>query len=677
MSDSPRNRLLPLLAVVAALVSACAPKFGYPYTRSHLNADRGEHPGRALAHYLSQPEADPQACALRPAQAHDFDRRAFEVVLSDARKRRIEPVTWGPCTSELLRTMKPGRAEQAMDVLVKEVGPLLQETDTHATRMFEQLAIVYTRRKVGLNATPSAVERLKASLVKALARTDLPAERRAQASSLLQTVDIEAGRIDGQPISARTIEVISDTRTLDRIQRRAPAHSHRELAKRQLVRLRVAASPFAQVRQNPEAVVSRLMRHGVNSLGRAAVPGTTATFSPELRGHAILVRQHVRQARSELLSRRVHDGKLSIVPTMDLRAHMALRVPGYEHPVRLCADPNELDPSPCVQAEHIALGNPVASVDALGTVHFREDLTVTTAVQLLRANSAFALDVSWSESPVASLRLPIHYERPEPLHFAGPTGMRGPDIVAEMYSVFGRVVVEVGETSSPGLRFVAILEQGDSAAYRVSTIGGQGARGAAGMPGSMGASGTAGMRASCPYGSGGRGSNGHAGGRGGNGRPGGPGGDGGDAHVTLWCDGASCKSMGALASMVFQSLAGPGGAGGAGGQGGQGGAGGAGGSGASCTVTERKSVYRDGKTVYENVSRTKYASAGSPGSRGPSGPSGSPGPRGPDGQPGSVRVSVRRWPNATASVLRSEQTERTAMATSVALGLKPVSLTTE
>ena len=225
---------------------------------------------------------------------------------------------------------------------------------------------------------------------------------------------------------------------------------------------------------------------------------------------------------------------------------------------------------------------------------------------------------------LATLALPLWFERPDPLVFEGRTGARGPgvEVVADPYP--GRLLL----TARPdgGAPFLAILARRDAAGFRLVSRGGAGTAGSSGYRGSDGVTGAAGTPASCPGSPGGTGGQGGSGGRGGDGGPGGRGGDGGEVSVELRCRGDGCDELTGLLRVIVQSEGGAGGPGGPGGSGGSGGSGGMGGSGTSC--------YAAGHTSYVSGGGT-----GARGSDGSAGNNGMPGPRGADGS-----VALRRTP---------------------------------
>ena len=93
-----------------------------------------------------------------------------------------------------------------------------------------------------------------------------------------------------------------------------------------------------------------------------------------LPARAVRVRQDVPQQRATLLGLAGGRAGLSVLPSVPLRGALQVEVEGVAGPITLCAAPEELDPSPCLPASEVALGNGYASLDGRGVLHFRDDL---------------------------------------------------------------------------------------------------------------------------------------------------------------------------------------------------------------------------------------------------------------------------------------------------------------
>jgi hypothetical protein len=621
-----RLSLLILLCIAAA---GCATEsFRLPMTAQELAYYNS---GPALVAYLGQPDASPAVCDPRSQGPHiRCTEKVSRSLVDGLVTGNVDPSLWRRCVDVLIGTAPVDAAAAFIDATSKAyVKLMLDDTFELSTPLQNRLSAMqelYLARvrdqPVHLVVESGMADALRNGIDKARFG---PAGRRF-AQALLEVDDLEHGKWLGRTVDVARIDELAtagDEKTLRLLIAHLPRPDLRDEARRRVIRMHIATSPFAEVRDHAAAIEAVVMQRGDNPIALAEHPPLSGHLDPQkvpMRG--VLVRQHVFQQTATLLAYSGDKPGLSVLPELSLRGALEVQAQGLSRPVTLCAPVEELDPSPCVAVQDVTLDNPVAYLDKDGAFHFVDSLPMHDAVNLAQMREKFLLPVSVGGKRLLAFEWHLYYERPEDLVLSGPTpGSNGPDLsVYADHRDPNRFIFTVSGSTGAML---AVVENADAMAFHVVSAGARGFTGQAGYAGQNGSPGMSGMSASCPGMSGGNGSPGGPGGNGGPGGPGGPGGDGGDVRVQLACNRGQCRDAMALLQATVLSAAGLGGSGGAGGPGGAGGQGGSGGSGTSCANGDGTSTYLSG------------------GSSGYNGPSGSNGPDGPPGQPGRPgRVSV-------------------------------------
>jgi hypothetical protein len=585
------------------LLAGCSHRFPPQYDLAALRADSAKWPGEALGHYLSRPSADvASACVARHFVRTDA---ALVVPFAAALERDDVPrERWAACAKALLPGLPVEQRLQFAEELARVVPELVERADL--PRLRATYAVLIDRPR---DDSPA---------LKQLGARDLPSPRaavRAQVDEIRALLALEAGALNGQPLTEALVLQLDDEGLLRRIAARAPLEALRDGARRRVVRLHIAQSAMREVKQRADAVEAAVFR-----TGRWAQPlASLATPAPQPPGMLPVEVRFTQDIGAQLAFPFLSDDEARRAPAIDLRPYLRFHV-GWSEPLGLCDEPEALSVAPCVDARDVKLGTGFASLDERGTLHVLAKWAMADAIDLTRAGLGLVVPVLLGERPSQVLQLPLTAQTPKQFCFEAPMTERGPQVNATVVAVTQGLLVEAVDELSHRVQFVVPRA---AKGFEFGSCGGHGAPGAQGSRGQNGSTGTQGMNASCPSTPGGRGGNGGNGTAGGQGGDGGPGGDGGAVRVELHC-GSPCADE-ALVRAVFRSRGGRGGAAGQGGAGGSGGAGGAGGSGMSC--------YQNGKTT--------YAAAGSAGSRGSDGARGSDGKPGRDGLDGPVQVLVR------------------------------------
>ena len=616
--------------LAATLLTGCAMQLPMPMTAEDLV----RYPsGEALVAYLGQPDASANVCDLRAQGPHvvRVDDEVHKALVAGLVEAKIEPALWRRCVDAMLAS---GNAEQAaalIDASGRGYRKLITDDEFEKLPALQArlaaLQKLYLERRNGLDGHPDVLGPMFADLRKALAKAKLGPLATRAGEELIAAVDLEQGRFRGRAVDAAAIDELADETWLRRFAVRLPQPELREHARRRVIRIQIARSPFLEVREHAAAIEEAVLKYGVNRVDigqHVALKGWLDPQKTPMRG--VLVRQNVWAQTATLLGYAGDRPGVSVLPEISLRDALMVQVRGLSRPVTLCAPAEALDPTPCIAASDVTLENAPAFLDEDGAFHFVDHISMHDAIALAQEGERLTLPVRVGGRPLLSLEWALYYERPENLVFGGQSaGARGPDLsVGIDHRDRQRFFLSV---FTPGRRVQAVVEARDMPGFVIASEGAAGFTGHAGAQGTNGTDGTSGMSASCPGSPGGNGTNGTDGGPGGPGGPGGRGGDGGNVSVELACGDEPCDEARELLAQTIVSLAGAGGAGGPGGAGGHGGRGGAGGSGTTCT---------------DSNGNTTSVSGGTSGSNGSDGARGADGQPGPPGRAGQVHFKLVR-----------------------------------
>jgi hypothetical protein len=628
-----------LTYAVAAL--GCEQTFPRPLTATQTAQARS---GAELAHYLSQPDATPGICSGKSRGPHigPMARNDLEDLVDGLTDGAVPPAVWRGCADALLASAPADESATFLDATGKAHRSLLRDAHfekADSSPLRARLAVlheIFLFRPTGIEPHTAVLTPLTTDLRNARAHRKLGPEATRYGQDLLATLDLGRGIWEGQPVTVATLNELqarNDEAALRRFALRLPDAAARTEARRRIIRLHIAASNWLEVREHAsevEALVLATGRYAVNLDDHPPLKGTP-DFSRFLL-HGVLVRQDLASLRATILGYGGGQSGISVVSVLDLHGALRVELRGISQPVSLCGAPSDLDVAPCIPPASVAVANPLAYLDADGNFHFSEHAALSTAVALVHDQPSISLPIQVAGQTLATLELPVYFERPEDLVFAAGWGGRGPNLgVRTAQRDAERLVFTVNAGKAPML---AVVELRDAAGFSIVSRGGDGASGSPGSDGLTGSDGTSGVSASCPSFSGGRGGDGGNGGNGQDGGDGADGGNGGDIRVEIACGVGDCVEVGALVQRVVRSQGGDGGAAGAGGRGGRGGRGGAGGSGTTCT---------------DSNGNTFSLSGGLNGSEGMNGSDGRNGSPGAMGKPGRVALVTAREPTVDGS----------------------------
>ncbi|HEY4243908.1 MAG TPA: hypothetical protein VGM88_29040 [Kofleriaceae bacterium] len=599
--------------VIAALLFAAAcvptPEQHFPVTAETATQDPS---GTELVKYLEQPNADAAVCDLKGAGPHISElapsaQDAFVGAFTDG---KIQPRTFRRCARTLLTQLPPDDRATLFDKLIGAYRKLLGsklETNPAATERATILQRLYLDRAVGSGPHAPVLADAMTKIRVALGKKQYGPIATRLAQELIDNADLEQGNWHGAPVTASTMDDLAkagNELTLRRFMQRLPTDALRDEAKRRILRIHMQLSPFAEVRDGGMALEDAILKNGANAISLADhAVGNAYVDESHLPRRTLVVRQDVWRQGATIMAEQ--DGKLGMVPDLPLHGALTVEVQGISRPVTVCANAAALDPSPCIAASELAIGQQLAKLDAAGTIHIGDERPIVQLLPLA-TQTQFALPISIAGKPATTLSWALRFARPDAVIFSGGgNGGNGPDVAVRIAD--GGPQRFEFDASANGRTLIAIVEANDLPKFRIGSAGGDGA---AGSPGSDGASGTDGSECS-------DGSNGDDGG---NGEDGGDGGDGGRVTVHIESISRSLASIQALVQPTVVSLGGNGGSGGAGGNGGAGGSGGS----ARSPTTHTDS---DGNTVTDDpgCSSGMSGSSGSSGSAGSDGAAGRPG----------------------------------------------------
>jgi len=390
----------------------------------------------------------------------------------------------------------PEAAAMLLDAVGRGYRSLIKEGDLETSPALQArltaMQMLYLERAHGSDGHASVVSSMFDELRKALDAHRLGPVATRFGEELLAAVDLEQGRYRGRPVDAPTIDSLyarRDEATLRRFVDRLPSKSLRDEARRRVVRLEIAASPFPELRAHGEQVEERVLQQGTNRIGLADQSASRAWLDPQktaVRG--VLVRQDVWRQAATLFGYGGDGPRVSVLPEVSLRDALWIEVPGWSRPVTLCQAPRLIDPTPCVDATDVRIENPLAYLDRGGAFRFVDQITSRDAVSLAGAGRHFMLPVSVGGHRLVSIDWALQFERPENIVFSASRDGKGPDLDVTVDRTdpvrFSLTIVREGAV------YRAVVEAGDLPAFRVAS---RGAPGSDGMAGASGSDGTGGL----------------------------------------------------------------------------------------------------------------------------------------------------------------------------------------
>ncbi|HYV46063.1 MAG TPA: hypothetical protein VFA20_14435 [Myxococcaceae bacterium] len=624
MKTAPLSLTTLAVLAAAALASGCLPRYPYPLTTARVAEDGS---AEALVAYLGQKDASPSVCDARDQGPHlsSFGGRTRQALLRAMLDGAIDPEAWRACEDRILRRAEPKEAAAALDELAPVYRSLISdhrvETEPATVDRLTAVHRLYLDRRAGLEGDPGQVicgppsspcMSMLDGVRAMLAKRELGPVASRFGEELVSTADVGRGLWQGRKVDVAMMDALAaagNEMTLGRFAQRLPDPALREEARRRIVRVHIAISPFPEVHQQAAAVEEAVLRDGHNRVSLDQHPLVQAALDPKAPIRSVVVQQHVWPQKATLLAvepTRGSEVTATVVPELRLSGLLWAQLSGLSRAVSACGRKGDLDVDPCIDGSDLAISSALAYRAKGATFRLRDELDLGSVLPLAR-EASFALPVQIGGRDAVTLQWGLTFSA-EPMVFKGGGAYgAGPDLdVTVERPRAERVVFRV---RPGGGEYDEVVEARDLSGFELVS------RGLSGSDGDDGASGSDGS-------SGGECQDGGPGSDGGPGGDGGPGANGGDIRIRLTCGTLTCDD---LLEPLGQAIASQGGRGGHGGSGGRGGSGGSGGSGKS----QRTHVDSDGNTVVDE----EGCSAGSRGADGSSGLSGNDGS---SGYPGRV-----------------------------------------
>jgi hypothetical protein len=277
-----------LVGLVA--VAACATSFHAPMTAAELVR---AHDASALIVYLGQPSADPAVCDAAAAGPHIVVDDAVDRTLVDAlRDGKIPPPIWRACADRILASGDRAGRAHLLDEILRSYPQLLAapaiEHDPAVQARLAALEGAYEARAPEIIAHPDVAAALAVDLYQQVSGPALGAFARRSANEMATTLSLERGSWGDRVIDVGLLDQLAaqhNEAALARIAARLPDAALRSEARRRVIRLRIAASPYPEVREDAAHVEAVMMELGNNPVSPRLQP-PTASLPPACRSSA-------------------------------------------------------------------------------------------------------------------------------------------------------------------------------------------------------------------------------------------------------------------------------------------------------------------------------------------------------------------------------------------------------
>ncbi|HET9990769.1 MAG TPA: hypothetical protein VFQ65_19700, partial [Kofleriaceae bacterium] len=399
-----------------SVLSACGTKFELPMT-----ADQAVQlaSGPALVAYLGQPDANAEVCDLNGSttahlQALTADERG--ALVDGFKDGKIARGVWKKCVKTLEAELPSEQRAALLDAMLHAYDDLLAkdlETSPARVERLSTLHELYLDRGVGVDAHPAAAASLLADAKKRVAKHDLGPIGTRFANELIDTAELEQGSWHGRTVDGTLLDELAaagNEVTLKRFTERLPVPQLRDDARRRIVRIHIALSPFPEVQQAGPALEQKIMAEGHNAVAIADHPITHAYFDEHhVVRRDVIVRQHVWQQTATLVGKDAKQ-KISVVPELPLRGALLVEVAGISRPITVCADAKQLDPSPCIAVKDVAVEGKLVKLDARATVHVVDNVWLSDLMPIAD-HDTFQIPVDIAGTEVVSLAWYLRFER--------------------------------------------------------------------------------------------------------------------------------------------------------------------------------------------------------------------------------------------------------------------------
>ena len=367
-------------------LGGCGVSFPHPMTAADLaTLDSGD----ALVAYFAQRDASPAVCDLRSTGPHvaAFDEEMATTLVQGLDAGKVDPSLGRACIDAALEGSSQAGAAQLVDAVARGIHSLANDSALETSGAVEErLAIlqsIYVERPSGKDGDPKTMDRVFEQLRRKFWGGRFGAVGARFVNVLLGVVDLEQGRYGGRPVDMATIDGLAARRAetlLRRFADRLPTPALWVASQRQLIRVRIAASLFPEVRAQAAAVEARVMQQGINRVSLTDQPAVSASVDAvKLPARNVLVRQDLARQSATLFGYVTGRDDLSVIPNLSLGGALWVTVTGLSRPITICGSPRSYDPTPCLGGDDVTLDNPFAASTHDGTFHFRDQASASEA----------------------------------------------------------------------------------------------------------------------------------------------------------------------------------------------------------------------------------------------------------------------------------------------------------
>ncbi len=318
--------------VVAAMgVGGCAASFPNPMTAADAaRLDSAD----ALVAYLAQRDASPAVCDFRSTGAHvtRFDHDMAKALVRALDDGKIELPLGRACIDAVIEQGPPEAAAQLIASVARgyhalAVNPALETTPALQARL-ATLQAIYFERPNGKSGDPKTMDRIFEDLRRRFFGGHFGRVAASYVNDLLGVVDVERGLFGGRPVDLATVDGAATRRDellLRRFADRLPAPELRIASRRRVVQLRIAASPFPEVRAQAAAVEARVMQQGINRVSLTDQPPLHASLdAAKVPVRYVLVRQALPRQSATLFGYTTENA-VSVLPNLSLTGALWVR----------------------------------------------------------------------------------------------------------------------------------------------------------------------------------------------------------------------------------------------------------------------------------------------------------------------------------------------------------------
>ena len=243
--------------------------------------------GPALLAYLAQPDASPIVCDLRARSPHitrvtaDIRRALVDGLV----KAKVAPALWRRCVDVLLKGLPPDEVSPLFDELGRAYQRMLADSELERSPAFaERMATLHRaclERPSGTDVNPRLRGLLIEKIRTALKMGQLGPVATSFGQELVATIDLENGLWQGRTVDVAMMDALAESgneMTLTRFVERLPSAELRDMARRRILRIHIARSPFPEVRDSGAAVEENMIRNGHNRISLKEHPLLNASI---------------------------------------------------------------------------------------------------------------------------------------------------------------------------------------------------------------------------------------------------------------------------------------------------------------------------------------------------------------------------------------------------------------